>query len=246
MVFQTYGYFSLHNRVNIKIVIIHKNRKNIQISLLLSWVWCIVFVQYVYSGRSMPDVISRFHETPLPVFGGFMSLGSATLLSKSSNSALQIALVAACWSAGLFLGCFCAYSLPDNSFSMMRMLPGAAVSIVSVPAQILFFVLITPVLFWRKNIVSLYCLAFVKAFCFGLIQAMVDQSFLGVGWLMRPLVSFSGIFFNLALLWFWFRCISLPNAPKKHAFVFCILMLPVIFIDYFSVNPFVTALFHLS
>lgn len=175
-----------------------------------------------------------------------MSLGSATLHSKYSNSALQIALVAACWSAGLYLGCFCAYSLPENSLSMMRMLPDAAVSIVSVPAQILFFLLITPVLLWRKNITIFYCLAFVKAFSFGYIQAMVDHSFSGAGWLMRPLVSFTGIFFNFGLLWFWFRSISQPDTPKKHAITLCILMLPVILLDYFSVRPFVTALFHQS
>jgi hypothetical protein len=173
-----------------------------------------------------------------------MSLESASSKNIHRKSALQFVLLSVLWSAGLFLGCVFAYTLPDDSFSLMRMLPLADVSIVSVLAKIFTLLLITPVFFWRDHISIIYLFAFLKAFAFGAIQSLIDLSFVGAGGLMRFLLSFSGIFCNICLLLIWYRHFLDPKQSRKTACMLCAVMLLVIIFDICSVQPFVSALFY--
>jgi hypothetical protein len=54
------GFFSLHNDVYIKIVIIYKNRKNSQNILKFHRNWSIVSVQHEFYGHSLPIFLLAF------------------------------------------------------------------------------------------------------------------------------------------------------------------------------------------
>lgn len=239
------GYICLHNFVNIKIGIIHKNRKNIHFCLLLLCFWCIVSVLYsdlrvsyvqCYVRLSRVKARITFGGNPLSLFS--LSKQRANIHQHLNNFSLILA-----WIAGEVIGYFVGSQVPDTVISLMRAPTFGRVSIVW-----LFFSAIFPFLLsiaaLRLSLKRLLTsLVFLKAYGFVYSICCLGFAFGSAGWLMQLLYFFTDTLCTLIFLWFILTYPKFSKARQYHRLLLCLASTTgLVCFDYFAIMPLVLML----
>ena len=161
-----------------------------------------------------------------------------TLSAVFRNRKVSTIILAFCWCAGLFTGCFFANHAGDVHFTMMRRAVSCPVSIAGLVVMLLPFLFSAFAVYLSKTWLFLpFC--FLKAFQFAYIAGLVGVSFGSAGWLIRLLLFFTDGWEILLLLWIWLRWIGGGARQAIREITFCGILCSVIWIiDYFVVSPF--------
>lgn len=226
-------------------VIIHKNRKFIQLTLLFRCIWCIVFVLYKYrvSLRSFID-FSYFYEA-----NGEDLLGGNCLLHVSKSyyffpkiHFIYVIFLALFWILGTTTGICLSRITFLNCFPLMLTFDLYGVSIVSVFLVKIFplFITIFISLYISDPLISAF--AFARAvlfgFCIGIIYCMYRSS----GWLVQLLLLFSGPLVNVVLLCYWISILLFNQRSLNSAIRCASILFLVLFVELCFVMPFVNTL----
>ena len=143
------------------------------------------------------------------------------------------------WLAGLVLGTISAAAAGNQYLLLMRMAPGAHVSIVGLLATVLLPFLLTAYAVLKNRRWMLYAVCFVKVFAFGFCGYGITAAYGSAGWLIRSLLQFSDIFTVPILCWYSLRNLNGGRLEGKWEFWICVgLDLLICSLDFCYISPF--------
>lgn len=161
-----------------------------------------------------------------------------TLSAVFRNRKVSTIILAFCWCAGLFTGCFFANHAGDVHFTMMRRAVSCPVSIAGLVVMLLPFLFSAFAVYLSKTWLFLpFC--FFEGFQFAYLAGLVSASFGEAAWLIRLLLFFTEGWVIPVLLWLWFRWIGEGGRQAIRQIALCAVFCAVVWsIDYFVVSPF--------
>ena len=148
------------------------------------------------------------------------------------------------WTSGLLLGVFTVRYLPVSIHSLLHTAVSSRMSFVGGVLVQIFPLLITVLMRgapWRLFWIPI---AFFEAYCGSYVSGCIFNAFGNGGWLVRWLFCFSSILCNTCLLFFQLNSVDAQCCKRSLSYVLP-LMAAIILLDYFSVSPFLMALFDL-
>lgn len=151
--------------------------------------------------------------------------------------------VSLCWTAGLLIGTLFAARGNPSCSSMMRLAAGCRASIVGLAAAAVlpFLLAAYAALFSRPALLLAVCGC--KAFCLCSVACLTVGAFGSAGWLIQPLLQFTGLCTAPLLCWFCLRHLSGAAPTLRRDLRICIfLALLAAGIDYTVVSPFLARL----
>ena len=154
----------------------------------------------------------------------------------------RVIFLAFFWLLGISLGISVANVASCQFSSLMCTLFCQRVSIVRMLIIHTFPLLLSAVLMHFSAYFLLLLFAFVKAFCYAFSSYSIYLYFGSAGWLLQPLLMFSGSSVAVVLLFYWFRMLP-SRIITRDICICCIITVCFVCIDYFLVSPFLESLF---
>ncbi len=135
--------------------------------------------------------------------------------SPSSVRRPRLAL-ASFWVSGILFGILAAFSAGESLLSLMRTVPTAGVSIVSVLcAHLLPFLLSAAAVSFSGHL-FLFPIAFFKGLCFAFVSMGITMTFGCAGWLYRLFLCFTDLMCMPLLYSFWLCCLEDRDSLAYH------------------------------
>ena len=230
------GCFCLHNAVDIKIGIIHKNRKNIQNCLLLTRVWCIVTVQLCYRAFLCAFICCCYSPNIMTDDWMCAMTKREPFISERYRNFLSFCIA---YLLGLIAGALYITHYPFVALMRLLVYPQMSIMIgvaVSALPFVILYILCRCSAFWL-----IFHVAFFKAFIFMYCYGSVTLAFADAGWLVRYLLLFSDCLSVPILLWYAAgKLLGRKGSrdPDQRLLICIICILAIRCIDSYVVSPF--------
>lgn len=233
----------LHNFVDIKIGIIHKNRKNIHFLLLLAMIYCIVTTLYehfymlcvvCYVSHSL-WFCSRSHGG-IPLIRATQGYQTKSLFWDPKLTVIIF------WIIGFTFGFSFGYITPDTTISLMC---SALCERVSIVGRIfsLFLPFFLSFIIIRKCVLLIMPLVAIKAYGLGFCLYCVTSAFGTAGWLMSTLCLSVDLCSTVLFLWFILCNLQESHKSISNRFTFCVIMSLLLgLLDHQIISPFAAKL----
>ena len=241
------GCCSLHNDVNIQIVIIYKKCIFIHIYLLFSWICCILFGQLVSLRfiRNASPLCSVLYTKCVAAEEIMLRIFTFNSMTQNDKLKLSAIFLSVPWSLGLIGGIYIASAGNSSFYRLIYASAYDRVTIIGLFAVLFLPLFISAIFVWIDMPALQYGICFIKAFFLGFSLCCIKYSFVNAGWLIMVMLLFSDCCMVVPLLWFWCRHISGCKFYLKRDILYsCLIAILVGILDYFVVSPYLVSLMY--
>lgn len=163
------------------------------------------------------------------------SVHNLTLFQRNRN----LFIFTVCWLSGLLAGFILAAEANGTLLSLMRLAAVSRVSIVWLLLSAALPFLITAYSVFINNFLILFGISLTDAFAFSYCAGVIFRSFGSAGWLVQPMLQFTGTVLGAFFCWFCIRRCSKKRICLKKDLVLCLIISAVVVvIDFLLVSRF--------